>query len=41
VTHSIADILRARMLAIACGYEDADGRCQVGRSGRAMAACRA
>ncbi len=24
VTHSIADILRARMLAIACGYEDAD-----------------
>jgi hypothetical protein len=24
VTHSIEDILRARMLAIACGYEDAD-----------------
>jgi len=24
VSHSIADILRARMLAIACGYEDAD-----------------
>ncbi len=24
VTHSIADILQARMLAIACGYEDAD-----------------
>src|SRR3954466_11070762 len=24
VRHSIADILRARMLAIACGYEDAD-----------------
>ena len=24
VIHSIADILRARMLAIACGYEDAD-----------------
>lgn len=24
VTHSIADILRARMLAIACGHEDAD-----------------
>src|SRR3954447_21835413 len=24
VTHSILDILRARMLAIACGYEDAD-----------------
>ena len=24
VMHSIADILRARMLAIACGYEDAD-----------------
>ena len=24
VTHSGADILRARMLAIACGYEDAD-----------------
>jgi hypothetical protein len=23
VTHSVADILRARMLAIACGYEDA------------------
>src|SRR5205823_10484051 len=22
VTHSVADILRARMLAIACGYED-------------------
>jgi hypothetical protein len=24
VTHSVADILRARMLAIACGFEDAD-----------------
>jgi Transposase DDE domain group 1 len=24
VTHSVADILRARMLAVACGYEDAD-----------------
>ncbi len=24
VTHSVADILRARMLTIACGYEDAD-----------------
>ena len=24
VTHKLADILRARMLAIACGYEDAD-----------------
>jgi hypothetical protein len=24
VAHSVADILRARMLAIACGYEDAD-----------------
>jgi len=24
VTHSVADILRARMRAIACGYEDAD-----------------
>src|ERR1700709_148322 len=24
VVHSVADILRARMLAIACGYEDAD-----------------
>ncbi|MCW3477888.1 IS1380 family transposase [Limobrevibacterium gyesilva] len=24
VTHSVADILHARMLAIACGYEDAD-----------------
>jgi hypothetical protein len=24
VTHSVEDILRARMLAIACGYEDAD-----------------
>ncbi len=24
VIHSVADILRARMLAIACGYEDAD-----------------
>jgi len=24
VTHRLADILRARMLAIACGYEDAD-----------------
>jgi hypothetical protein len=24
VTHSVADILRARMLAIACGHEDAD-----------------
>ena len=23
-THSVADILRIRMLAIACGYEDAD-----------------
>jgi len=26
VTHSIADILRARTLTIACGYEDADQR---------------
>src|ERR1700686_4167203 len=24
VTHSVGDILRARMLAIACGYEDGD-----------------
>jgi hypothetical protein len=24
ITHNVADILRARMLAIACGYEDAD-----------------
>jgi hypothetical protein len=24
VTHSVADILRTRMLAMACGYEDAD-----------------
>jgi hypothetical protein len=24
ITHRVADILRARMLAIACGYEDAD-----------------
>jgi hypothetical protein len=24
ITHSVTDILRARMLAIACGYEDAD-----------------
>jgi len=24
VTHSVEDVLRARMLAIACGYEDAD-----------------
>jgi hypothetical protein len=24
ISHSVADILRARMLAIACGYEDAD-----------------
>lgn len=24
VTHSVEDIVRARMLAIACGYEDAD-----------------
>jgi hypothetical protein len=24
ITHGVADILRARMLAIACGYEDAD-----------------
>jgi len=24
ITHTVADILRARMLAIACGYEDAD-----------------
>jgi hypothetical protein len=24
ITHKVADILRARMLAIACGYEDAD-----------------
>jgi hypothetical protein len=23
-THSVTDILRPRMLAIACGYEDAD-----------------
>lgn len=26
VVHGVADILRARMLAIACGYEDADDR---------------
>ena len=25
VTHSVADILRARMLAIACGYEEIAG----------------
>ena len=24
ITHSVLDIFRARMLAIACGYEDAD-----------------
>ena len=24
VTHGLVDILRARMLAIACGYQDAD-----------------
>ena len=24
MTHSVADILRARILAIACGYEDAN-----------------
>jgi hypothetical protein len=24
VTHSVTDILRARILAIACGYEDGD-----------------
>jgi hypothetical protein len=24
ITHSVADIVRARMLAIACGYEDAN-----------------
>ena len=24
MTHSVADVLRARMLAIACGYENAD-----------------
>ncbi|CAH2603439.1 protein of unknown function [Rhodovastum atsumiense] len=24
VTHAVSDILRARILAIACGYEDAD-----------------
>ena len=24
VTHSVSDILRARILAIACGYEDGD-----------------
>jgi len=24
ITHSMADIVRARILAIACGYEDAD-----------------
>jgi hypothetical protein len=24
ITHSVADIFRARMLAIACGYEDAE-----------------
>jgi hypothetical protein len=32
VTHSVADILRARMLDIACVYEDADD--DQGRSGR-------
>ena len=25
MTHGVADILRARILAIACGYEDVDG----------------
>ncbi len=25
ITHSVADIMRARVLAIACGYEDANG----------------
>ena len=25
VVHALPDILRARILAIACGYEDADG----------------
>jgi Transposase DDE domain group 1 len=32
VTHSVVDILRARMLAIACGYEDARSRSPAQRS---------
>ena len=32
VTHSLADILRARILAIACGYEDGNESMQ-GRGG--------
>ena len=27
-THTYADMIRARMFAIACGYEDCDGDCQ-------------
>ena len=34
VTHSVVDILRARMLAIACGYEDACSATRKLASGR-------
>src|SRR5260221_1155350 len=34
VVHTVADILRARMLAIACGWEVADGLGQRGPSQR-------
>ena len=40
VTHSVADILRARMLAIACGYEDAiSARSRPCRAGRTRRPC--
>ena len=39
VTHSVADILRARMLAIACGYEDADDLDHL-RRGQIACGCR-
>src|SRR5277367_7405 len=39
VTHRLADILRARMLAIACGYEDADDLDHL-RRGQIACGCR-
>src|SRR3982075_1281978 len=39
VTHLLPDILRARIFAIACGYEDADDRDRVGLGPAFKLAC--
>ncbi len=36
VTHSLADMLRARILAIACGYEDGNDLDRLRRAAQAM-----